>query len=72
VRFRVYAFDSDHKALGEIKARDGVKIEWTVQIANKKASWYQFQGKDFPLLGLRNPTVQVFTFALHQFNISTK
>lgn len=40
-RFRVYGLDANGNVVREITAADG-KITWTVQVANKKASWYQF------------------------------
>src|ERR1700675_1771615 len=44
-RFRVYAFDAAGKALGECRLDEpGVEIAWTVTLANKKASWHEFQG----------------------------
>ncbi|MCP9769883.1 hypothetical protein EGI22_18415 [Lacihabitans sp. LS3-19] len=40
-RFRVYAFDKAGIALGEVKS-DMATIKWTVDVANVKAAWYQF------------------------------
>lgn len=44
-RFRIYQYDSDGNNLGEvIPGQNGVRaIRWTVHLANKKASWYEFQ-----------------------------
>ena len=40
-RFRVYAFDSENRVIGEIT--DGTdKITWGVRLANTKAAWYGF------------------------------
>lgn len=41
-RFRIYAFNEDKEVLREITA-DEAKIEWTAQVANRKAEWYQFR-----------------------------
>ena len=41
-RFRVYGYDKAGKVVGEITSSANVQIEWKVQIANKKAGWYQF------------------------------
>ncbi len=52
-RFQIYVYDADHPHGREIKIGDVVQgegtsgklvdIEWTVWMANKKASWYQFE-----------------------------
>ncbi|MGB0386812.1 MAG: LodA/GoxA family CTQ-dependent oxidase [Ardenticatenaceae bacterium] len=43
VRFRVYAFDGD-QAVRELTLDDPAieSIEWTVHVANAKASWYEY------------------------------
>lgn len=40
-RFRVYGLDAKGNVVREITAAEA-RITWTVQVANKKASWYQF------------------------------
>src|SRR5262249_27077512 len=40
-RFRVYGLDEQGQVVKEITALDA-RIEWTVEVANTKASWYQF------------------------------
>lgn len=40
-RFRIYAFNSANEVIGEITA-DEAKITWRVEVANRKATWYQF------------------------------
>jgi hypothetical protein len=40
-RFRIYGLDVQGRVVREITA-DDAKIEWTVEVANKKAAWYQF------------------------------
>jgi hypothetical protein len=42
-RFRLYAHDAQGNVLKEITAADA-DITWTVHLANKKGSWFQFQG----------------------------
>jgi hypothetical protein len=44
-RFRLYAFDKDDVCLGEVTAGDGVDIQWTVHLANAKASYNTFLGR---------------------------
>ncbi|MEA2888723.1 MAG: hypothetical protein QOD11_3083 [Bradyrhizobium sp.] len=47
-RFRVYGLDANGKALAELTAANA-DIVWTVQLANKKAAWYEFQlAQDIP------------------------
>lgn len=40
-RFRIYGFNSDNEVVREITA-DEAKITWRVEVANRKAIWYQF------------------------------
>ena len=40
-RFRIYAYDDQHRVIGEITAKDA-KIAWTAHLANTKASWFSF------------------------------
>jgi L-Lysine epsilon oxidase N-terminal/L-lysine epsilon oxidase C-terminal domain len=39
-RFRVYAYGPHGEVLGEVPA--GSRIDWSVSVANKKASWYDY------------------------------
>lgn len=41
-RFRVYGFNAAGAVVKELTAADAT-IEWTVELANKKSAWYQFQ-----------------------------
>jgi hypothetical protein len=41
-RFRVYGLNAAGAPVAELSA-DNAEIRWTVHLANKKASWYQFQ-----------------------------
>ncbi len=64
-RFRVYGYDSQGKFVMEVTAADA-DITWTVQLANKKSSWFEFQGaaaeaataNGGPPLPLRNVDIQ--------------
>src|SRR5262245_10328696 len=40
-RFRIFGLDAQGRVVRELTADDAA-IEWTVHLANKKASWYQF------------------------------
>lgn len=41
-RFRVYGLNAEGQVVAELNA-DNARVEWAVHLANKKASWYQFQ-----------------------------
>ncbi|XYI03786.1 LodA/GoxA family CTQ-dependent oxidase [Sorangium sp. So ce1128] len=57
-RFRIYAYDVEGRALGELTAARAT-ITWRVELANKKASFTRFTGKyDDPKEGERNPDVK--------------
>ncbi|EDR13863.1 uncharacterized protein LACBIDRAFT_304964 [Laccaria bicolor S238N-H82] len=61
VRFRVYAYDAHDKLLGEVNSENGYILNWTVQVANKKAANYVHQrGGHFDPheTALRNPKIQ--------------
>ena len=71
-RFHIYVYDDDHPEGRALKVGDSIEgggnqgklvdIQWRVQLANKKAAWYTFDGlrgevgypDDTPL---RNPTI---------------
>src|SRR5215211_212018 len=40
-RFRIYGYDKCGNIVAELNS-DNAEIEWTVHVANKKASWYKF------------------------------
>ena len=41
-QFYIYGLDQDGNILGEINDSHGASVEWRVEIANKKAAWYNF------------------------------
>ncbi|MCM0021101.1 MAG: LodA/GoxA family CTQ-dependent oxidase [Tagaea sp.] len=41
--FRVYGYDANGRVVRELRMEDGVRIEWTVELANHKAAWYNFE-----------------------------
>ena len=43
-RFRVFQFDVAGNPIKELTLADGVKIEWRVHVANRKASFFTFNG----------------------------
>jgi len=47
-RFRIYGFNARGEAVREVTARDA-RITWRVEVANKKAAWFDFdQALDIP------------------------
>lgn len=44
-RFRIFGYDGDGKAVGELTASDATTT-WTIHLANKKAEWFEFNGGD--------------------------
>jgi hypothetical protein len=52
-RFRAYAFDNNHEMLGELNSDNDFELQWTVEVANKKPSWYTFMGPSFSLMCFR-------------------
>jgi len=45
VRFRIFGYDSDGRMVREMTASE-VEITWTVHLANEKAEWFEFRGRD--------------------------
>ena len=65
VRFRVFEFAQDGTLVGETLAGGGdvALVEWTVHVANRKSSFFQFDGLggengDFSRNGARNDTIK--------------
>ncbi len=44
-RFRVFEFDDAGNPVREVTIGDGTKIEWRVHVANRKASFFTFNGQ---------------------------
>jgi hypothetical protein len=42
-QFRIYGYNAAGHAVRELQMGDGVDIEWTVELANGKAAWYNFE-----------------------------
>lgn len=41
-QFHIFGLDAKGNVLGELNESHGVNIDWCVDVANKKAAWYQF------------------------------
>lgn len=63
-RFRVYGYDNEGNVVAEIQQSSNSTVQWTVQLANKKAAWYRFDAAmDIPVtqtltVPLRNAKVK--------------
>eukprot|EP01121_Diplochlamys_sp_Union-15-3_P017238 TRINITY_DN602_c0_g2_i2.p1 TRINITY_DN602_c0_g2~~TRINITY_DN602_c0_g2_i2.p1 ORF type:complete len:1029 (+),score=246.12 TRINITY_DN602_c0_g2_i2:58-3087(+) len=44
-RFRILGYDKDGNYVREITEAENTRISWTVELANKKCSWYKFVGR---------------------------
>jgi hypothetical protein len=44
-RFRIFAFDESNNLVSEVSIADGTRIEWRVHVANRKASFFSFDGQ---------------------------
>ncbi|MFJ8042038.1 LodA/GoxA family CTQ-dependent oxidase [Kitasatospora sp. NPDC096147] len=55
-RFRIYGYDIDDRVVAELTPEQA-EIEWRVELANRKAAWYQFQlALDIPDAALARPS----------------
>jgi hypothetical protein len=56
-RFRVYGFNSAGEVVKEMTADEDTQIEWTVEVANKKSAWFDFDlAMDIPEAMSVSPT----------------
>lgn len=42
-QFRIYGYNAAGRVVRELHMGEGVEIEWTVELANHKAAWYNFE-----------------------------
>ncbi|RSZ60431.1 hypothetical protein HF313_19930 [Massilia atriviolacea] len=57
--FRIYGYDAHGQVVCELSMQDGVEIEWTVELANHKAAWYNFElALDIPEAATAPPTTR--------------
>jgi hypothetical protein len=57
-RFRIFDFDNDGNPTSEITLRAGVKIEWRINVGNRKASFFSFNGQSGARSGDVGPYVE--------------
>lgn len=57
--FRIYGYDAHGHVVCELGMGDGVDIEWTVELANHKAAWYNFElALDIPETAAATPSTR--------------
>ncbi|HEV2349311.1 MAG TPA: LodA/GoxA family CTQ-dependent oxidase [Terriglobia bacterium] len=56
-RFRIFEFDEGGNPLKELTLADGFKIEWRIHVANRKASFFSFNGQSGARTGEKPPYV---------------
>ncbi len=57
--FRIYGYDAQGRVVGELTMQDGVDIEWTVEVANHKSAWYNFElALDIPEAATATPSTR--------------
>ncbi|SFG08378.1 hypothetical protein SAMN05518865_10859 [Duganella sp. CF458] len=57
--FRIYGYDGQGQVVCELDMRDGIEIEWTVELANHKAAWYNFEvALDIPDAATATPSTR--------------
>ncbi|EKE68483.1 LodA/GoxA family CTQ-dependent oxidase [Gallaecimonas xiamenensis] len=42
-QFRIYGYDAQGQVVGELTMDERTRIRWTVELANHKAAWYNFE-----------------------------
>lgn len=58
-QFRIYGYDAQGKVVRELCMDDGVEIAWTVELANHKAGWYNFElAMDIPEAATAPPSTR--------------
>jgi hypothetical protein len=57
--FRIYGYDAQGRVLCELAMQPGVEIEWTVELANHKSAWYNFElALDIPEAATATPSTR--------------
>lgn len=57
--FRIYGYDAQGRVVRELHMEDGVEIAWTVELANHKAGWYNFElAMDIPEAATAPPSTR--------------
>lgn len=57
--FRVYGYDAHGRVVRELRMDESTSIEWTVELANHKAAWYNFElALDIPEAAAATPSTR--------------
>lgn len=57
--FRIYGYDATGRVVRELRMDEGAEIVWTVELANHKAAWYNFElALDIPEAATAPPTTR--------------
>ena len=57
--FRIYGYDAHGRVVRELRMDDDVEVVWTVELANRKAAWYNFElAMDIPEVATAPPTTR--------------
>lgn len=57
--FRIYGYDAQGRVVCELNMREGIEIEWTVELANHKSAWYNFElALDIPEAATATPSTR--------------
>ena len=57
--FRIYGYDAQGRVVCELDMQEGVEITWTVELANHKSAWYNFElALDIPEAATATPSTR--------------
>src|SRR6266545_7317242 len=56
--FRVFIMDDSGNPIKEVKRSEGFKIKWTIHVANRKASFFCFNGQSGARTNTQGPYVE--------------
>ena len=58
-QFRIYGYDANGRVVRELSMDETTRIDWTVELANHKASWYNFElALDIPEAATATPSTR--------------
>lgn len=58
-QFRIYGYNAAGRAVRELRMDEGAEIEWSVELANHKAAWYNFElALDIPEAATATPSTR--------------
>ena len=57
-RFRIFEFDNNGNPTREITLQEGFKVEWRINVGNRKGSFFSFNGQSGARSGDNDPYVE--------------